>query len=109
MSVMDQDRPTRTRRSFTEEFKRDAVALVLDQGHRIVDVASDLGIGDRTLGSWARQARIDRGDRVVPLPRTGPGSESCPSSRLDRQRGQFTDPILHCHERRALAPSTGSP
>jgi len=63
MSIMNQDRPTRTRRSFTAEFKADAVALVLDEGHRIVDVASDLGIGDGTLGNWVRQARIDRGDR----------------------------------------------
>ena len=63
MSTMNQDRPTRTRRSFTDEFKRDAVALVLDEGHRIVAVASDLGIGDGTLGNWVRQARIDRGDR----------------------------------------------
>jgi transposase len=63
MSTMNQGRPTRTRRSFTDEFKRDAVALVLDEGHRIVDVASDLGVGDGTLGNWVRQARIDRGDR----------------------------------------------
>jgi len=63
MSIMNQDRPIRTRRSFTAEFKADAVALVLDEGHRIVDVASDLGVGDGTLGNWVRQARIDRGDR----------------------------------------------
>jgi transposase-like protein len=51
----------RTRRSFTDEFTRDAVAMVLDDGNQIVDVAVRLGVGDGTLGSWVRQARIDRG------------------------------------------------
>ena len=63
MSTMSQDRQVRARRSFTVEFKADAVALVLDEGHRIVDVARDVGVGDGTLGNWVRQARIDRGDR----------------------------------------------
>ena len=34
MSVMEQ-KPGRTRRSFTDEFKRDAVAMVLDDGNKI--------------------------------------------------------------------------
>jgi transposase-like protein len=42
MSVMEQ-KPARTRRSFTDEFKRDAVAMVLDDGNKIVDVARRLG------------------------------------------------------------------
>jgi transposase len=63
MSVMEQQ-PGRTRRSFTDEFKRDAVAMVLDEGHRIVDVANRLGIGEGTLGNWVRQERTDRGERA---------------------------------------------
>jgi len=63
MSVMEQH-PVRSRRSFTDEFKRDAVALVIDEGHKIVDVAERLGIGEGTLGNWVRQARVDRGERV---------------------------------------------
>jgi transposase len=55
---------SRSRRSFTDEFKRDAVAMVLDDGNRIVDVADRLGIGEGTLGNWVRQARIDRGERA---------------------------------------------
>lgn len=65
MSRMDQEQvPERSRRSFTDEFKRDAVAMVLDDGNRIVDVAERLGIGDGTLGNWVRQARTDRGERA---------------------------------------------
>jgi len=61
MSTVEES--TRSRRSFTSEFKADAVALVLDEEHRLVDVARDLGIGDGTLGNWVRQARVDRGER----------------------------------------------
>ncbi|HEX2737374.1 MAG TPA: transposase [Acidimicrobiia bacterium] len=63
MSVMERE-PVRTRRSFTDEFKRDAVALVIDEGRRVIDVAGALGVGEGTLGNWVRQARVDRGERA---------------------------------------------
>ncbi len=63
MSVMEQQQPDRVRRSFTDEFKADAVSMVLDDERRIIDVAAALGIGDGTLGNWVRQARTDRGER----------------------------------------------
>lgn len=53
----------RRRRSFSEEFKRDAVALVLEEDRSIADVARSLGIGETNLGNWVRQARVDRGER----------------------------------------------
>ncbi len=62
MSVMEER--SRSRRSFTDEFKRDAVALVIDEGRRVIDVARNLGIGEGTLGNWVRQARVDRGERA---------------------------------------------
>lgn len=58
------EKPTRKRRSFTDEFKRDAVAMVLDDERTIVDVAQSLGIGESTLGNWVKQGRIDRGERA---------------------------------------------
>lgn len=64
MSVMEQDPPRRARRKFTDEFKSDAVAMVIDEGRRVVDVAGSLGVGEGTLGNWVRQARIDRGQRA---------------------------------------------
>ena len=63
MSVMEQE-TVRSRRSFSDEFKRDAVALVLDEGRTVVDVARSLGIGEGTLGNWVAQARTDRGERA---------------------------------------------
>jgi transposase len=53
----------RSRRKFTAEFKRDAVALVRSSGKPITQIAHDLGIYDSTLGNWVRQDRIDRGER----------------------------------------------
>ena len=63
MSVMEQE-PVRTRRAFTDEFKRDAVALVIDEDRKIIDVARSLGVGEATLGNWVRQSRVDRGDQA---------------------------------------------
>ena len=63
MSVMEQE-PVRSRRSFTDEFKRDAVGLVIDEGRSVVDVARSLGIGEGTLGNWVRRVRVDSGERA---------------------------------------------
>ncbi len=54
MSVMGQHLSNRVRRSFTGEFKADAVSMVLDDERRIVGVAEALGIGDGTLGNRVR-------------------------------------------------------
>ncbi len=64
MSAMVEQEPLRSRRSFTDEFKRDAVGLVIDEGRRVIDVARSLGVGEGTLGNWVRQARVDRGERA---------------------------------------------
>ena len=63
MSVVE-EQPRRTRRSFTAEFKRDAVAMVLEQERTIADVARSLGIVESNLGNWVKQARVDRGERA---------------------------------------------
>jgi transposase len=57
------DKQRRTRRQFTQEFKRDAVELVRATDRPIAEIARELGIYDSTLGNWARQDRIDRGER----------------------------------------------
>ena len=69
MSTMEKQRagpvlaPGRSRRSFTAEFKADAVSLVLDEGRSVASVARSLGVGATNLGNWVRQARIDCGER----------------------------------------------
>ena len=46
---------TTKRRSYTEAFKREAVALVTEQGYKIAEAARSLDIGANLLGRWRRQ------------------------------------------------------
>jgi transposase len=46
---------TRKRRNYTEDFKRDAVALVTDQGYKPSEAARSLGIGDNLIRRWMRE------------------------------------------------------
>lgn len=48
---------TKERRTFTEEFKREAVRLVETSGLTIRQVAEDLGVGLSTLTRWLRLYR----------------------------------------------------
>ena len=48
-------RETRTRRTYTEEFKREAVALITEQGYKIAQAARSLDIGANLLGRWKHQ------------------------------------------------------
>lgn len=52
----------RSRRRFTEEFKRDAAALVVDTGRPIAQVARELDVYESSLGRWVAQLRADRGE-----------------------------------------------
>jgi transposase-like protein len=49
---------------FTEQFKADAVGLVL-QGRSISDVSKSLGIGLSTFDKWVRSAK-NKGAQPVP-------------------------------------------
>jgi transposase len=46
---------TRKRRNYTEDFKRDAVALVIEQGYKPSEAARSLGIGDNLVRRWKRE------------------------------------------------------
>jgi transposase len=46
---------TRKRREYTEDFKRDAVALVTEQGYKVSEAARSLGIGDGLIRRWKRE------------------------------------------------------
>lgn len=48
-----------SRRSFTREFKLEAIRLVSDHGLSIAQAARDLDLHENTLHSWIRQYRED--------------------------------------------------
>jgi transposase len=50
---------SKTRSSYTEEFKKDAVALVTEQGYKISDAARSLGVGENLIRRWRRQFEDD--------------------------------------------------
>ncbi len=54
-----------TRRTFTPEFKAEAVKLVTEQGRSFVEVARDLDLGESLLRDWKR-ALATQGDEAFP-------------------------------------------
>ena len=59
---MPDNNKKRTRRRFTDEFKRDAAALVLDTDRSIAQVARELDVYESSLGRWVAQERANRGE-----------------------------------------------
>lgn len=51
----------RKRRSFTTEFKVEAVRLVTEEGKTVGQVARDLDLTETALRTWVERARADRG------------------------------------------------
>jgi transposase len=56
------------RRKFSPQFKAEAVAMVIETGKPVAEVARDLGVGEGTLGNWVAAWR-----RQHPQPETPPG------------------------------------
>lgn len=46
-----------TRRSFTDEYKANAVELVLGSDRTIAEVARSIGVHEMTLGKWVKKAK----------------------------------------------------
>src|SRR6266404_3212723 len=53
------------RRTYTPEFKTEAVKLVTEQGYAIAEAARSLGIHETLLRSW-KQALETQGDQAFP-------------------------------------------
>jgi len=51
--------PRRARRSFSDQFKADAVDLVLKTGRPISQIAAELGIGESNLSNWLAKNRAE--------------------------------------------------
>ena len=44
----------KVKRKYTEEFRKEAVALVTEQGYRVTEAARSLGIGESLIHTWKR-------------------------------------------------------
>ena len=60
MSPMAETKSRRPRRRFTDEFKEQAVRLVLDEGKSVTAVARELDLVASALGNWVKQAQANR-------------------------------------------------
>ena len=58
---------TTRRRAYTEDFKRDAVALVTEQGYSVAEAARSLDVGANLLGRWKRQHEEQANDEALSL------------------------------------------
>ena len=73
----------RGRRTFTKEFKEDAVRLVTDRGVPVAHAAADLGIHENTLRKWINQYKTDTDEAFPGKGRLKPKDEEL--RRLQRE------------------------
>lgn len=53
------------RKTYSKQFKIDAVKLVTEQGYKISDAARNLGVHSVVLGRWKQQIEVE-GDEAFP-------------------------------------------
>ena len=80
------------RRSYTPEFRREAVKLIVEQGYTYPDAATRLGVPFHTLKNWIKTCR-DNGT-VPPASRPAPEAEELRELRKENQRLQMEVAIL---------------
>jgi transposase len=84
----------RKRRTYTSEFKAEAVKLVTEQGYSVAEAARSLGIHDTLLRSW-KQALQAQGDQAFPgRGKLSPFEEEMRRLRAENQRLRAERDIL---------------
>ena len=56
-----------SRRSFTPEFKDEAVKMVIETSRPVAEVAREIYVNEGTLGSWVNRYRAEHVDDEPPL------------------------------------------
>jgi transposase len=74
---------SKVRRTYTPEFKVEAVKLVTDKGYSVAEAARSLGVHVTLLRSW-KQAFQDQGDQAFP----GQGNPPAVEEELRRLRAE---------------------
>ena len=78
--MSNRKRPRGRPSKYPPEFQRDAVAMVLDEGRPIAEVARAIGVNEGTLGNWVAKARRLRS--------TGEGLSGDERSELNELRAE---------------------
>jgi transposase len=104
---------TKTRREFTPEFKREAVALLVSSGRPTMQIATELGISPSMLRNWRALAhgaapRSRAAPTLLPTGTASPADQAAEIALLRREldRTRMERDILK--NRRGLRPPVGS-
>jgi len=82
---------TKPRRSFTDEFKREAIALLQSSGRPLMQIAGELGIQPSMLRNWRNAVRVlagassRPGTQATPPQAGSPAHQSAEIARLRRE------------------------
>src|ERR1700687_3271267 len=75
------------RRHVTDEFKQEAVALLVSSGRPLSQIASELGISPSMLRNWRNgSGGRDAGSARHPIPASAPHSAPDPAAEISRLR-----------------------
>ena len=84
----------RTRRTYTPEFKAEAVKLVTEQGYSVAEAARSLGLSDNLIRNW-KQTLQDQGEHAFPgQGKLSPFEEELRRLRAENQRLRAERDIL---------------
>jgi len=61
------------RKKYSQEFRDDAVELVVSSGRPVAQVCVDIGVNEGTLGNWVRKYKAENPERF-----SGPEREAVP-------------------------------
>jgi transposase len=83
-----------TRRNYDDQFKKDAVRLLITSGRALKDVAGELGVERSTLGRW-RQEHLRTLDAETPEDEVKP-------SAMDQENRRLRKELAHVQEQRDI-------
>lgn len=78
----------RTRRDYTQQFKDEAVRLVLQEGLSMPEAARKIEISDKTLANWVRRARSGKPLSAIGTPGEKRGNVSELEMEISKLRAE---------------------
>ncbi|MGW0594342.1 IS3 family transposase [Streptosporangium sp. NPDC002607] len=91
--------PKGSRRRFSQEFKDEAVRMVLDGPRTIAEVAREFGVHDTTLGNWVNTYKRTRAEEE---PHSLSGPERARLRELERENSELREKLSFLKKSRGL-------
>jgi len=82
------------RKSYSKEFKLDAVSLVLEQGYSRAEAAKNLGLSSNMLGRWVKEYKADDGQAFRGNGKLSPENEEIRRLKAQVKRLEMEREIL---------------